>query len=633
MRSYTADAGIPTLETALSTLMTVDDLKRLAALTNRAIPSRKADLAALIQSHLAGERLRTVYQGLDETQQAAVAEVVHSNSTQFRADRFRAKYRRDPDWGATDGHGYRRSYSALHFFFYGSRMMPDDLKARLKAFVPPPMAATIRTLDELPATYEQRYSLWNDTTRKLQEVSEQIPLRGHDSQRAVQSELFSILRLIDSGRIAVSDKTKRASAATVEAITTILEGGDFYPRLPVTSKGRDDNAGPIRAFAWPLIVQAGGLAQLAGTKLQLTPAGRKALHAPLAETIRTLWTKWQTTTLLDELARIDCVKGQTGKGMRYLTALSSRREAIVNTLRPCPTGTWLLADDFISFQRALGNDFAVTRDAWTLYLGEANYGTLGNEGSLLSARYVLAFLLEYASTLGIVDVALIPPAGARSDFCDLWGADDLPYFSRYDGLLHFRITSLGAYCLGREAEYRPAPVEVRAVLRVLPSLDVAATGPELDHGDRLALDSCAHKVSHLLWRLDAGKLLIALDEGGSLDDIRQFLTSRSGDTLPDTVARLLDEVAERSARVQDRGLARLVECDDPALAVLIADDPRTRRHCLRAGERHLVIPGASENAFRRGLRELGYLLAAGAARPARSRGAVAAKGKLPAGEA
>ena len=75
--------------------------------------------------------------------------------------------------------------------------------------------------------------------------------------------------------------------------------------------------------------------------------------------------------------------------------------------------------------------------------------------------------------------------------------------------------------------------------------------------------------------------------------------------------RLLDDVADRSARIHDQGLARLLECAEPSLAALIANDTRTRKHCMRAGERHLVVPAASEAAFRRGLRELGYLVAGG----------------------
>ena len=40
---------------------------------------------------------------------------------------------------------------------------------------------------------------------------------------------------------------------------------------------------------------------------------------------------------------------------------------------------------------------------------------------------------------------------------------------------------------------------------------------------------------------------------------------------------------------------------------------------MRAGERHLVVAASSDAAFRRALRELGYLLAAGAARATKGR--------------
>ena len=96
-----------------------------------------------------------------------------------------------------------------------------------------------------------------------------------------------------------------------------------------------------------------------------------------------------------------------------------------------------------------------------------------------------------------------------------------------------------------------------------------------------------------------------------MGEIREFLAARSGAPLPDTVLRLLDDVADRCARVHDRGLARLIECTEPALAALIANDTRTRTHCMRAGERHLVVAAASDAAFRRALRDLGYLLASG----------------------
>ena len=610
MKDY-ADAGIPTLRDALFDHMNSDDLKKLGSLTKQEMPSRKDDRANLILRYLDGSGLQAAWRHLDELQRAAVAEVVHSEETYFPADLFHAKYGRSPVWESNEENRYYRKPSPLCFFFYKG-VMPDDLKARLKAFVPPPAKAKIATLDRLPDAYDVPYKTWNASARSYEEKTEAKPLTVHETERTAQRELLAVLRLIDAGKVAVSDKTRRPSNSTLDAIAAVLDGGDYYPRLPVKNKWDDENAGPIRAFAWPLIVQAGGLAQLSGSRLQLTRAGRVAFSEPPAGTLRMLWKKWLITTIIDEFSRIECVKGQTGKGQRAMSAVAQRRTAIADGLTKCPAGAWISTDELLRFMRASGADFIVTRNPWSLYLCDPHYGSLGSGcGWILEERYLLGLLLEYASTLGLLDVALLPPAGARPDYGGLWGTDELPFFSRYDGLMYFRINALGAYCLGMATTYQSAPLEVRPVLRVLPNLEIAAIGPDLEQGDRLALDVYATRVSEYVWRLDAGKVLGAIEEGRPVAEIREFLAARSGEEIPDTVARLLDDAAERSVKLQDRGLARLIECADPALAALLANDSRVRKHCIRAGDRHLAVPASSETAFKRAVKEAGYLVQVG----------------------
>lgn len=613
MKRYRADDGIPTLSTALFEYMKADELKKLARLIGSRAPTRKAELVEHIVRHLEGDRIRTVWQSLDELQRAAVAEVVHSGGTTFRSDRFRAKYSRDPTWGSINAYRPDEKPTPLRFFFYGSGVMPEDLKKRLKTFVPRPAKAEVKSLEQLPSAYDRPYRRWNSKTKKTEKGTEAIPLTVCESEKSAQRELLSILRLVDAGKVTVGGKTRKPTTATIKAITAVLEDGDFYLHEPPKHKYYDENAGPIRAFAWPMIVQAGKLARLSGKRLQLTKAGRKALSDPASDTIRGLWSKWTDTTILDELSRIDCVKGQTGRGRRGLTALAGRRDAISTTLAECPERCWIATDEFFRFMTASGNNFAVTRNAWNLYIGELRYGSLGYDDGMriLDERYILCLLIEYAATLGLIDVALIAPAGARRDYYSLWGCDDLPYFSRYDGLMFFRINALGAYCLGMDSAYTPAPIEVKKVLRVLPNLEIAAIGEGLEQGDRLALDAYAVNVSDLVWKLDAGKLLSAVDQGRSVGEVREFLEARSGAPLPDTVIRLLEDSAGRCVRVHDRGIARLIECDEPSLAALIANDSRTRDHCMRAGERHLVVPASSESVFKRNLRDIGYLLATG----------------------
>jgi len=625
VKRHIADAGIPTLRVALNEYMTSEELKKLAALTKEKPPTRKAELADLIVRHLAGAGLRRVWQSLDDLERAAVAEVVHSSTTRFHAERFIAKYGRDPVRGTEDRTAYHRSPSRLDFLFYGIGTMPDDLKARLAGFVPPPIETTVQVFADLPETHGVSFSRWNRITRSIDEGTEGVPLAIHQTESIAQRELLSILRLIDAGKVSVSDKTRRPASTTIAMITNVLERGDYYPRLPVKDKWHDENAGPIRAFAWPLLLQAGGLAQLSGSKLRLTKAGRRALGEAAAETIRVLWKKWVDTPVLDELSRIDCVKGQSGKGRRGLTAVSARRGAIAGGLARCPDGAWILTDEFCRFLRASGCVFSVTRSAWDLYLSEPQYGSLGvdNGARLLDERYLYCLLLEYAATLGMIDVALIPPSGARHDYGNLWGTDDLVYFSRYDGLIYLRVTPLGAYCLDVSSKYQPAPVVLRPALRVLPTLEVVAVGAKLEPGDRLLLDAYAIRVSDFEWRLDAEMLLDATESGRSVGEIREFLTFRSGDAIPGTVIRLFEEVAGRASKIRDRGLVRLIECSDPTLAALVASDSRTRKYCMRAGDRHLVVPKRSEAGFRRALRELGYLLATGGARSARGKRRIA----------
>src|SRR2546429_6531252 len=131
MRYYDDEEELSTLEFALDS-MAADELKKLAALTGERVPGRKSDIAALIVKHLAGDRLRLVWDCLDDLQRAAVAEAVHSPSARFNASLFRAKYGRDPNWGTEGKFGYDRKPSALCFFIYRKGIIPDDLKARLE---------------------------------------------------------------------------------------------------------------------------------------------------------------------------------------------------------------------------------------------------------------------------------------------------------------------------------------------------------------------------------------------------------------------------------------------------------------------------------------------------------------------
>ena len=399
------------------------------------------------------------------------------------------------------------------------------------------------------------------------------------------------------------------------AVAEALSGGDFYP----------DEA--IAAYAWPLLVQAGGLAEIAGGKLQLTARGRAALGKPAAEVIRGLWRSWVTKGLIDELSRVEHIKGQ--RAANVLTAAKTRRQQVASALADCLSDGWIEVDDLFAAMRRARWTPTVARNEralWKLYLVDAQYGSLGYAGfgewEILEGRYTLAIIFEYAATLGLVDIAYDEPAGARDDYHGNWGAEDLDYLSRYDGLRAVRLNGLGAYALGLTDTYEP-PVDAAAArtLKVLPNLDVVATG-EIGAADRLVLESYAKRTADRVWALSRESVLAAVAAGRSTDQLREFLLERAAQPeLPDVLLRLLEDVGDRAGRLRDLGRVRLIECADPALAALISHDRRLRALCRAIGERHLAVAVDDEPAFHRALHALGYALAvATVARPGASGG-------------
>jgi len=569
---YRAEDWIPTVTDALNALRVGELKARAAHVSNGLVPSRKGALVALLSERLGREQvLRELWERLGDVEQAAISEVVHGWSRRLDRARFRAKYGATPDGG-----------SALSLFLYGSEVMPDDLRERLRTFIPAPTRAALTTVDQLPEQIEAE------------------ALTVVETEHAALHELPAVLRLVEAGKLPVSDRTHRPSATAMRALAAALHGGEPYPD--------DGEVGPIKAFAWPMLVQAGGLAQLQGSRLALTRAGSKALTAPAADVIRMLWDRWLGARILDELSRIDVIKGQTGRGKRGLTAVPARRQAVADALVDCPVSRWVAVDELFRYMRAADYDFEVTRDHWHLYISDPEYGSLGYDGyggwNILQARYALCLLFEYAATLGLIDVAYVPPDGARPDFHNQWGTDHLAYLSRYDGLTHIRLTALGDYALGVLDAYEPPGLEPHAAFTIQSNLDVVAADPAF--ADQLTLERYAQRTGERTWRLDRGMLLAAVEQGDSIEAARQFLEMRSASPVPPAVADLLADIEQRTQRFVDRGPMRVIDCGDPALVAQLANDAKTRALCIAAGEDRLLVPIDDEPAFRRAIRRLGY---------------------------
>jgi hypothetical protein len=255
------------------------------------------------------------------------------------------------------------------------------------------------------------------------------------------SNLIAVLELVADGQVRCSATTKRPSAASVKLVEDVLVAGDYY-----------DAGEPIAAFAWPLLIRAGGLARQKGTRLELSPQGRATLARPSYDALGALWVRWLGGVSTDEMARIEAIKGQRTSGT--LTSAPTRRAAVAIGLAALEPGSWTGVGKLLTILRTQRPRLVAARNLralWRLYLVDSYHGSLGHAGAraweVIEGRYALCVLLEYAATLGVIDVAYTDPHGARDDYRTLWGADRLACLSRYDGLVAVRVNELGAAIL------------------------------------------------------------------------------------------------------------------------------------------------------------------------------------------
>ena len=500
------------------TRRTVPELRVLAALIGSAKPQRKPELVDEVERFLQQPtNLKSQLETMDELERAAVAEAAREPDSRLQPARFRAKHGRVPARG---------SASRLGLFFLGPHgEIPTDLRRRLLTLTPEPPSVSLPSSPDLPPPGP-------DTGEHEVRMTE----------HAAAADLAATLRLCEAGRLRCSDKTKRPTAATVQLVAESLAAGELYLGVH----------GPVASFAWPLLLQAGGLAELAGTRMQLTSRGRAALEAPAHEALRHLWRRWLKHALLDEFNRVDQIKGQASRGA--LTAGGPRREVVAAALASCPPGRWVEVDALFRFMQAEDLDPQVARDP---------------------------------------------------------SSDDLDMLSRYDGLRHVRLNALGAYILGLSGGYRPSadPATPAATtrLRVLPNLEVVAV-ESLPVADAIVLATYAERAGDAVWTLRRDKYLAAIASGRADDEIVRFLAARSHADLPATVTAFFQDAAANARKLRDLGSAHVIECQGPALATLIAKDLRLRELSWQCGERHLIVPTTAEAQFRKGLTDLGFAL-------------------------
>ncbi len=581
----------------------------LSALAERSIPTRKAARADLLHRIWLEEPGR-ILDALSDTERLLLADMVHHNRSYPDLRRFRALYDLAYQWPSL----YDRRKNPLIFCFFGaedrgSLELVEGVQEILKKALPPPSSLRIKGYTDLPATGQWRFKPgWSGGTERI----ENRELTSQETEHTALIELKRVLQLVAAGKIKVSDATRYPTAATVKQVGAVLAAPDMDLARPNTScrgASTQDGPEPVRAFAWPVLIQQCGWARAKKGALELTAEGKRMLTAFDPDAFRKGIATWVENTTFDEMRRVSAVKGQTGRrALRTRVAPPVRRNSIMDVLEILPANQWVEIEEAYRGVLATGGDCQVVHDAYCLYMGDPQYGTLGSYTTALGCVYFRQVLGESLATLGLMDIGYAYPHGLHPELRDSWGTDGEAYTCRYDGLKFIRLTPLGRFCVGMKNTYTPPSFGNQSVLTVLPNLEVVITDPAtFSAADAVQVSSFAGKVSDAVWRLDRRHVLDALEKGDTAEHILDVLTALARNEMPDTVRRFIEETATRAAAAVKREEATLIHFVDEHTAALVMSDSSAGKAALCRHGNTVVVPVKRIRAFSTALKKMGIL--------------------------
>ncbi len=588
---------------------TVDQLKTLLKICGlKTRKTRKADLIKCLSAF--PQENPDLYLGLlSEDEKYLLAEATF-NISGVSAPEFTAKYKTDaPNMSLSDYYTYgmykrdeENPPSPLLLVLITNRgicRICSELKTIFKTLLPKPKPVTLTTCDSIPENAELSLR-----TEKMN-----VPLYSFESESHALFESRNILRLAEAGKLKTT-KCGRPTAAAVRAVDKCLVEPDFDLDFPEEERDRwYDEAGSVRAHAWPVLLQQAGLVKPKKNTLQLTPVGKAFLQSKDDDYWPKAVKRFIEDNDFDELNRINNIRGQSGYGKRYLSPTSIRKRCIEHALKKIPIGEWIEFDEFFRYFLALGETYHVSDDEWTLYFVEQEYGALAyNSGYDLEIQYMRAALMESFATLGIIDIAYTRPHSFWPEFSGMWGTDEMGFCSRYDGLHYIRLNKLGAWCLGLQDSWEPQKRDEQ-ILTIQPNFEIIVSNVQkMTPAHRIILDAIAVNESEFVWQLERDAFLMAIENGRSGDEIMDFLQDHATNDMPETVRTAIESWITKADAVDSVEEATLIHFSDPHEALIAGHDSQIKKIARFVKPDSLVVPQKNKRALKTALRKLGIVV-------------------------
>lgn len=349
--------------------------------------------------------------------------------------------------------------------------------------------------------------------------------------------------------------------------------------------------------------------------------------AALAQAMVSLPTKDLQGVLLDPLEVLTKLRKAFGERFRLLFLLNELKEhakvemyssykqdaemGLIALVKGMPVGEWVSVSNILNYAQyrdlikmpCWSNGYAALQ-----YDGPSPYRHGGIERQLVTADKAFVFVekpgllsgLFLFAALGWLDIAYDMPAG-------VFGKD---YFSAYDGLRYVRLNALGASLLGETTKpYMPKVATTTQALRFDDQSLLIFCDPDNKVAETV-LANYAERVSPTRFRVTAGTFLTDCKTKAQLKTKINLFSKSVAPDLPSNWTVFFAELLAKAEPLTTISNLTVfaVPADNQALIRLLAQDPVLKSLVIKAEGYRILVDTGQVNAFKKRLRELGYLL-------------------------
>lgn len=126
---------------------------------------------------------------------------------------------------------YKRKHSLLELIVPHG-VMSREIQQRLRKFVSKPLPPTVGVVESPPDSVEMPTQTWNEDTNSYDRGTESVPMVRREMEHAASHDLMAVLRLVDAGKVGITEKNRWPTPAAIRQVAEVLDGADYYPEDP-----------------------------------------------------------------------------------------------------------------------------------------------------------------------------------------------------------------------------------------------------------------------------------------------------------------------------------------------------------------------------------------------------------------